>query len=50
MSDTVADFILQRLHAWGVRRIFGFPGDGIGADILDQFGRPHVDSQHAAAS
>ena len=29
MSDTVADFMLKRLHAWGVRRIFGFPGDGI---------------------
>jgi pyruvate dehydrogenase (quinone) len=30
MSDTVADFILKRLQDWGVRRIFGFPGDGIG--------------------
>lgn len=25
----VGDFILERLHGWGVRRIFGFPGDGI---------------------
>ena len=29
MSDTVGDFILQRLSAWGVRRVFGYPGDGI---------------------
>jgi pyruvate dehydrogenase (quinone) len=29
MSETVGDFFVKRLHAWGVRRIFGFPGDGI---------------------
>ncbi len=29
MSDTVADFMVERLHQWGIRRIFGFPGDGI---------------------
>lgn len=29
MSDTVSDFLLQRLAAWGVKRIFGYPGDGI---------------------
>src|SRR3954452_11125049 len=29
MSQTVGDFIVQRLHAWGVRNIFGYPGDGI---------------------
>ena len=23
MADTVADFLLERLHAWGVTRIFG---------------------------
>jgi pyruvate dehydrogenase (quinone) len=28
MSKTVSDFIVERLHAWGVR-IFGYPGDGI---------------------
>src|SRR5690348_1842857 len=26
---TVSDFIVQRLHEWGVRRIYGYPGDGI---------------------
>jgi pyruvate dehydrogenase (quinone) len=29
MSQSVADFLLDRLHQWGVRRIFGYPGDGI---------------------
>lgn len=28
-SQTVSDFIVQRLHQWGVRHIFGYPGDGI---------------------
>ena len=26
---TVSDQILSRLHAWGVRRVYGYPGDGI---------------------
>ncbi|HDR9872489.1 TPA: thiamine pyrophosphate-requiring protein [Burkholderia cenocepacia] len=26
---TVADFIVERLYDWGVRRIYGYPGDGI---------------------
>jgi pyruvate dehydrogenase (quinone) len=29
MAKTVGDFIVSRLHAWGVRRMFGYPGDGI---------------------
>ncbi len=29
MSMNVSDFLVERLHAWGVRRIFGYPGDGI---------------------
>jgi pyruvate dehydrogenase (quinone) len=29
MSTTTADFMMARLIAWGVRRIFGYPGDGI---------------------
>ena len=33
MSDTVADFICQRLYAWGARRVYGYPGDGIGGII-----------------
>jgi pyruvate dehydrogenase (quinone) len=30
MADTVGDFIWQRLQSWGVRRVYGYPGDGIG--------------------
>jgi pyruvate dehydrogenase (quinone) len=26
---TVGDFLVRRLHGWGVRRIYGYPGDGI---------------------
>jgi pyruvate dehydrogenase (quinone) len=29
MAQTVGDFIVSRLHLWGVRRMFGYPGDGI---------------------
>ena len=31
MSETVSDFLIQRIREWGVRRVFGFPGDGVGA-------------------
>jgi len=29
MSATVSDFLLERLSQWQVKRIFGYPGDGI---------------------
>ena len=29
MGDTVSDFFWDRLHEWGVRRVFGYPGDGV---------------------
>jgi pyruvate dehydrogenase (quinone) len=29
MTKTVSDQIVERLHAWGVGRVFGYPGDGI---------------------
>jgi pyruvate dehydrogenase (quinone) len=29
MSETVGDFVVERLHSWGVRKVFGYPGDGI---------------------
>src|SRR5437868_2228457 len=29
MAETVSDFVVQRLHDWGIRRIYGYPGDGI---------------------
>lgn len=38
MADTVSDFLIDRLHQWGVRRIFGYPGDGING-IIGALGR-----------
>lgn len=29
MGDTVSDFLVRRLREWGVRRLYGYPGDGI---------------------
>jgi pyruvate dehydrogenase (quinone) len=29
MAQSVSDFVWDRLHEWGVRRIYGYPGDGI---------------------
>jgi len=29
MAQNVSEFVWDRLHEWGVRRIFGYPGDGI---------------------
>ncbi|WP_020672854.1 thiamine pyrophosphate-requiring protein [Amycolatopsis nigrescens] len=29
MSETVADYLLQRLRDWQVPQVFGYPGDGI---------------------
>ena len=29
MSETVGDFFWQRMHDWGVRTVFGYPGDGV---------------------
>ena len=33
MAELVADFMLKRLRDWGVRRIYGYPGDGINGFI-----------------
>ncbi|MCX5769666.1 MAG: thiamine pyrophosphate-binding protein, partial [Candidatus Hydrogenedentes bacterium] len=33
MSQTTSDYIVDRLYAWGVRRIYGYPGDGINGMI-----------------
>lgn len=31
MSQLVSEFLIQRLSDWGIKRIFGYPGDGINA-------------------
>ncbi len=34
MSKNVSEFVVERMQEWGVRRIFGYPGDGIaGLDV-----------------
>jgi pyruvate dehydrogenase (quinone) len=50
MAATVGDFLLHRLAAWGVRRIYGYPGDGING-IMGALGRTNeeiefVQSRH----
>ena len=35
---TVSDFVLERLSQWGVRRVYGYPGDGING-LIGAFGR-----------
>ena len=29
MSKTASDYLVQRLYDWGIRRVYGYPGDGI---------------------
>ena len=38
MSKTVSDYLIERLGEWGIRRIYGFPGDGING-IMGALGR-----------
>lgn len=38
MATTVSDQVLQRLHAWGTRRVYGYPGDGING-LMGAFNR-----------
>ena len=38
MSETVGDYLLERLATWGVKRIYGYPGDGING-IMGAFAR-----------
>ena len=34
MSKNVSEFVIDRMEAWGVRRVFGYPGDGVaGLDV-----------------
>ncbi|MCF3119893.1 thiamine pyrophosphate-requiring protein [Streptomyces arenae] len=54
MSVKVADHILERLRAWGVEQVFGYPGDGING-LLAAWGRAEdrprfVQSRHEEMS
>ena len=49
MKKNVSDHLVERLHAWGVRRIYGYPGDGING-IMGAFGRAQAaDRVHPGA-
>ncbi|HEY1411536.1 MAG TPA: thiamine pyrophosphate-binding protein, partial [Rhodopila sp.] len=44
MARTVGDFFWDRLYQWGVRRVFGYPGDGINGLLgaLNRFGEEKI--------
>ena len=48
MTALVADAVIDRLHAWGVHRIFGYPGDGIDP-ILGALRRAAGDPEYVGA-
>jgi pyruvate dehydrogenase (quinone) len=33
MTQTVSDFLISRINEWGLKRIYGYPGDGINGII-----------------
>jgi pyruvate dehydrogenase (quinone) len=40
----VSDFVWQRLHDWGLKRVFGYPGDGVGGlDVALEKARDKLD-------
>lgn len=44
MARTVGDFFWNRLYQWGVRRVFGYPGDGVNGLLgaLNRFGEDKI--------
>jgi pyruvate dehydrogenase (quinone) len=50
MAKTVSDFLLERLAAWGVERIYGYTGDGISGILTalekDPHGIQYVQTRH----
>jgi len=55
MAKQVSDFLLERLSQWGVKRIYGYPGDGINGILgglerhLEQFGFVQVRHEEMGA-
>src|SRR5690348_17064874 len=47
-KQTVADYLLDRLRAWDVRHVFGYPGDGING-LLGAWGRANNKPQFVQA-
>jgi pyruvate dehydrogenase (quinone) len=48
MAETVAGFLLSRLREWSVRRVYGYPGDGINA-IMGAFDKAGGDPEFIQA-
>lgn len=48
MAETVADFLVSRLREWDVRRVYGYPGDGINS-IMGAFDRSGGDPEFIQA-
>ncbi len=48
MAELVADVMLARLRAWGVKQVFGYPGDGING-LLGAWSRADNDPQFVQA-
>src|SRR5213596_36495 len=50
MTETASDFLIRRINEWGLKRIYGYPGDGINGILgaLDRAGeRMHfVQTRH----
>ena len=44
MSMTVAEFIWKRLQEWGLHRVYGYPGDGVGGlDVALEKAQPEME-------
>jgi pyruvate dehydrogenase (quinone) len=48
MSQTVGDYLLQRLREWGVDQVFAYPGDGING-LVASFGKADNQPQFVQA-
>jgi pyruvate dehydrogenase (quinone) len=44
MSKSVGDFVVERLGSWGVKRVYGYPGDGING-VMGAFRRAQQDPE-----
>ena len=44
MSQTVAEFVWKRLSEWGLSRVYGYPGDGVGGlDVALEKAKGYMD-------
>ena len=44
MSVNVSEFVWKRLREWGLKRVYGYPGDGVGGlDIALQKALPDME-------